>query len=58
MRIFSPLEKTEADPNGSGSGLGLYIAREATLKLGGVISVNSVVGKGSTFKINLPVFLT
>ncbi len=52
-KLFNMFYKASA--NGSGSGLGLYIAREATLKLGGAISVNSIAGKGSTFTINLPV---
>ena len=50
-KLFNMFYKASA--NGSGSGLGLYIAREAMLKLGGVINVNSVEGKGSTFTIHL-----
>ncbi len=38
----------------TGSGLGLYIAKEAVQKLGGTISVESVYGEGSTFRIKLP----
>lgn len=38
----------------TGSGLGLYIAKEAIAKLGGSISVESVYGEGSTFRIKLP----
>ncbi len=55
-KLFNMFYKASA--NGSGSGLGLYIAREAALKLGGDISVNSVAGKGSTFTIHLPVSFT
>ena len=51
-KLFNMFYKASA--NGSGSGLGLYIAREATLKLGGEISVNSATGMGSIFMINLP----
>lgn len=36
-----------------GSGLGLFIAKEAALKLGGDISVESEYGKGSIFRIAL-----
>ncbi|HYG40359.1 MAG TPA: ATP-binding protein [Cytophagales bacterium] len=36
----------------SGSGLGLYIAKEATSKINGSISVRSEYGKGSTFVIS------
>lgn len=38
----------------NGSGLGLYISREAAKKAGGSISVNSVYGQGSLFIVNLP----
>lgn len=38
----------------SGSGLGLYIVKEAVEKLGGNISVKSVPGEGTDFKIQLP----
>ena len=36
-----------------GSGLGLYIAREATLKIRGNLSVRSEFGKGSTFVVQV-----
>ncbi len=36
-----------------GSGLGLYIAREATLKIHGNLSVKSEYGKGSTFVVQV-----
>lgn len=39
----------------SGSGLGLYIAKEAIQKMGGKISVRSTWGEGSTFTISLPI---
>jgi signal transduction histidine kinase len=52
-KIFDMFFK--ASDNSNGSGLGLYIANEATIKLGGRISVASEVGKGSTFSIFLPV---
>ncbi len=38
----------------TGSGLGLYIAREAAEKIGGNIKVESEYGKGSTFIIEIP----
>lgn len=38
----------------TGSGLGLYIAKEAVQKLGGSISMESVYGEGSTFRIKFP----
>jgi signal transduction histidine kinase len=38
----------------SGTGLGLYIVKEAVAVLGGDIDVNSEPGKGSSFLITLP----
>jgi signal transduction histidine kinase len=38
----------------TGSGLGLFITREAITKLGGAIEVKSVYGAGSTFTVFLP----
>jgi len=38
----------------TGSGLGLYIVKEATHKLGGTLQLRSRQGDGSTFQIKLP----
>ncbi len=40
--------------NSSGNGLGLALAKEITEKHGGHISVNTKVGKGSSFSLTLP----
>ncbi len=40
-------------PNSNGSGLGLYIAKEAADKIEAKITVASKVGEGSTFTVNL-----
>ncbi len=37
-----------------GTGLGLYIVREALAKLGGTVELQSVYGQGSTFKVRIP----
>lgn len=40
--------------NNVGSGLGLYIAKEAAENLNGSISVTTKINEGSTFTVNLP----
>ena len=44
-----------ANLTSTGNGLGLYIAKKAVEKLGGTITFNSEVNKGSTFYVNLGV---
>ncbi|MGC4021193.1 MAG: HAMP domain-containing sensor histidine kinase [Cyclobacteriaceae bacterium] len=51
-KIFSMFYR--ASHHSQGSGLGLYIAKEAVSKLGGSIAVQSQVGIGTTFTITLP----
>jgi len=43
-----------ASEQSEGSGLGLYIVKNAVDKMGGVVMVNSEVGEGTSFKIVLP----
>lgn len=43
-----------ATEESKGTGLGLYIAKETMTNLGGEIIVESQLGEGSTFQINLP----
>jgi signal transduction histidine kinase len=56
-RIFERFYRV--DPHRSrekgGTGLGLAIAKHAVAQLEGRISVESAPGKGSTFKIELPI---
>jgi PAS domain S-box-containing protein len=42
----------------AGSGLGLYMVKESLLNYNGSIEVKSTLGKGSVFKITLPVIQT
>jgi signal transduction histidine kinase len=43
-----------ADETSTGSGLGLFIARETIEKIRGTLTVKSVAGKGSAFRIQIP----
>lgn len=53
-RIFEPFYRGEAAGNHSGSGLGLAIARGFVEANGGEISVESLVGQGTTFVVSFP----
>ncbi len=51
-RIFEMFYR--ASNNSTGSGLGLYILKEAIEKLDGAIEMTSTLGKGSTFIVSIP----
>jgi signal transduction histidine kinase len=53
-KIFNRFERGVTASNITGLGLGLYICREIVEAHGGTISVSSEVGKGSCFKVALP----
>ena len=54
-RLFEPFQRAGNTERISGTGLGLYIVRQAVELHGGKISVDSTLGVGTTFTITLPV---
>jgi signal transduction histidine kinase len=52
QNIFEPFYSTKGE---FGTGLGLSITRDIVAKLGGTIDVNSKVGRGTSFIVNLPI---
>ena len=51
--LFAPLSG-DGRRNGQGHGLGLSIVRRIVTRLGGTVSVESEIGKGSRFSFVLP----
>ncbi|MCQ8180885.1 PAS domain S-box protein [Methylomonas sp. SURF-1] len=54
QRIFEPFVQIGDDADGKGTGLGLSITRQFVQLMNGSIGVESAVGKGSLFRVELP----
>ena len=54
IRIFAQFERAVSSSNFGGLGLGLYIVRQIVDAHDGKIWVESEPGKGSIFKVSLP----
>ena len=54
-RVFRPFQRLGDNPNGSGVGLGLAVAKGFVEALGGELSVEDTPGGGTTMVVTLPV---
>lgn len=53
-KIFGEFTRLSSTDKAEGFGLGLSITRKLTQLMGGKLSLDSVLGKGSTFRVELP----
>ncbi len=56
-RIFEPFVQAGPTATKKGSGLGLAITRQLVELMGGTVNVESTPGKGSKFRVEVPVFV-
>jgi PAS domain S-box-containing protein len=57
-RIFKPFQRLHSRQEYEGSGMGLAICRRIVERHGGEITARSILGKGSTFVVTLPIHQT
>jgi signal transduction histidine kinase len=55
VRIFDRFERVASAQNIGGLGLGLFISRQIVEAHGGTLRVESDVGQGATFVVELPI---
>ncbi len=53
-RLFTPFDRLGADSRIEGTGLGLVLSRNLMMAMGGTLSVESEVGRGTSFALDLP----
>ena len=53
-RIFAPFERAAQNVNSEGFGLGLFLTQGLVKVLNGIITVESAPGKGSIFRLEIP----
>jgi signal transduction histidine kinase len=53
-RVFERFHRGRDVGTQTGTGLGLYIARQLAHEIGGDVSVQSVLGRGSRFTLEIP----
>ncbi|RYG69327.1 PAS domain S-box protein, partial [bacterium] len=59
LKLFTPFERLGAANSGiEGTGLGLVLSQRLVKAMGGVLEVESVLGEGTTFTVELPTALS
>jgi signal transduction histidine kinase len=53
-RIFDLFYRADRSSGVSGAGIGLFLSRQLATLMGGQLTVDSILGAGSTFTLSLP----